>query len=612
MNRLDCRAQLRILRIVERFDEAWRLADPPPLEILLREHEDEDRAELLWQALAIELDYRRRRAEVPTRDEYARRFPEDLEAVRAAFDGEPTVSMPRRESAGSGRLDFMVADPPGASAGFRAEPVGKYEMLGPLGGGGQGKALLARDPALGQLVVLKRHHASREGAADEAKALCRVRSRHTATCLDLFRHEGEQILVMGYIPGRSLSEVLKKGPLVPRVAARLVEQVAEGLEAVHACGLVHRDIKPSNIDVGDDGVPRLVDFGLAAHLGSAALKGISGTPAYMSPEQARDDWVRGDARTDVYGLGAVLYALVTNQPPHPGRTRDESLEHAKQGIVTPPRQLNRSIPADQERVVMKALAADPSQRFATASMMRQALRRCRIRRVYVPTGSVCALVLVAATAYFIVHQRIGGADDGSRLALDQSEQLIKVDRGGHEVALKDVVPLVSGDKLWIECDFPAGWHESAFWLDSEGILSEVSRLSIKKRGSFDRLSYPPPECANNSVTLEGPPGTELILVCARPGPRVERLEVAAMIPPDSSLTPLQDRSEIFIGHDRVKLLNASHSSVQAKVGDPRITRGGGRLQASEAREAEERFQQIANELGRRFPFSAGVVFPHAR
>ena len=214
---------------------------------------------------------------------------------------------------------------------------------------------------------------------NEGQALVRVCSRHTARCLGLERHEGELFLVMEYIPGLSLSDHAARRPLSPDAAAYLVEQVAEGLEAVHACGLIHRDIKPSNIVVGDDGVPRLVDFGLAAHLGSVALQGVSGTPQYMSPEQARGEWVRIDARTDLYGLGGVLYALLTGGPPHPGRTQTEALMHAALGVVTPPHALKRSVPRPLERVVLKALAADPAQRYASAAEMRLALKRYRQR-----------------------------------------------------------------------------------------------------------------------------------------------------------------------------------------------------------------------------------------
>jgi serine/threonine protein kinase len=400
MNSLDASARLRILRIVERFEDAWRFGERPLLEDLVRESVGEERAELLWQALSIELEYRRRGGEDPTLEVYARRFPEDLDAVRAAFEGERTRTWPRVVWTDSEHIDTLLADPLHTGRSSHPERIGKYEVLGRLGGGGQGSALLARDTELGRLVVLKHYHASGEGAMQEGTALCRVRSRHTATCLDLCRHEGERFLVTEYIPGRSLSEVLRKGPLVPGAAARLIEQVAEGLEAVHACGLVHRDIKPSNIVVGDDGVPRLVDFGLAAHLGSAALHGVSGTPQYMSPEQARDQWERIDTRTDIYGLGAVLYALLTGLPPHPGKTAAEALERAREGVLTPPCEQNRSIPRPLERIVLRALAADPGQRYSTATELRMALKSyCRRPLVRAAAWSLALLAVLFLQAW---------------------------------------------------------------------------------------------------------------------------------------------------------------------------------------------------------------------
>jgi hypothetical protein len=421
MSELECEGLLRILRLLERFDAGWKRGRPIPLEELLRESDDVDRAPLLHQALGLELNHRRRRGESPTQDEYLARFPEDTSIIRGAFE-ETTVTIPPAHGADSHSLGPCSTEPsagPGAIA--PGERIGKFLVIRRLGTGGQASALLARDPDFGRLVVLKRYHTSArdphlEGALQDGKALVRLRSRCTPHCYGLEHHGDDLILVMEYIPGRNLSEIIKAGLPSAGNAARLIEQVAEGAEAMHACGLIHRDIKPANIVVGDDGAPRLVDFGLAVHLGSAALQGISGTPQYMAPEQARDQWERIDGRTDIYGLGAVLYALLTGQRPHPGSTLAESLEHARQGAVTPPRALNRSIPGALERIVLKAMAADPAQRYSSAAELRQALRRLRLghlrRRTAAGLAGLVALALVASAPLWTRWTRDAGGGAG--------------------------------------------------------------------------------------------------------------------------------------------------------------------------------------------------------
>ncbi len=172
-----------------------------------------------------------------------------------------------------------------------------------------------------------------------------------------------------------------------------MEQVAAGLAEVHACGLLHRDIKPQNIILGDDGVPRLVDFGLAVPVASEALHQVSGSPPYMAPEQARGQGERVDARTDVYGLGAVLYFLLTGKPPHDGKTLAETLEQARDAPVVPARRLNRSVPRDLERICMKALAADPRYRYPSAEALGQALRQYRWTRRGAPVLAAAAMLL---------------------------------------------------------------------------------------------------------------------------------------------------------------------------------------------------------------------------
>ncbi len=342
---------------------------------------DETAAEAVGQHLESCPSCRRRVAEI-TSDTFLDHF----RGARVRPDSIGSMT------AGSPPLDTGPFSPSPPPAGTLPRGL-RYEVLQCLGDGGQGSAYLTRDPGLDRLVVLKRYHDGGDAVENEGQALARVRSRYTAQCYHLERHGDERFLVMEYIPGQSLSEARKKRELAPDEAVRLVEQVAEGLEAVHACGLVHRDIKPSNIVLGEDGVARLVDFGLAAHLGSPALRAISGSPPYMAPEQARGQWERIDARTDVYGLGAVLYHLLTGHAPREGKTPIEVLERARVDPIVPPRRKNPRVPRALERICLKAMAADPQSRYASADALRLALRRYRLMRRSAPMLGAAAVLL---------------------------------------------------------------------------------------------------------------------------------------------------------------------------------------------------------------------------
>ena len=157
---------------------------------------------------------------------------------------------------------------------------------------------------------------------------------------------------------------------------------------------MHRDIKPQNIILGDDGLPRLVDFGLAVPVASEALQEVSGSPRYMAPEQARGQGERIDARTDVFGLGGVLYYLMTGKPPHDGKTLVEILEQARGAAIVPPRRINPRVPRALERICLKAMAADPQSRFPSADAMRLALRRYRLTRRAAPVLAAAAVLLI--------------------------------------------------------------------------------------------------------------------------------------------------------------------------------------------------------------------------
>jgi Protein kinase domain len=324
--------------------------------------------------------------------------------------------------------ETMTFAPPGDNP---AEPsrIGKYQEVRRFSqSSGQAAAYLAFDPDLNRHVVLKRYHGQpgeETGEAEEGRALARVHSTYVAGCLGVDRIGDEPYLVVEYIPGRNLTEIRSDEPLERARAIGVVTQLAEGVAAVHACGLIHRDIKPANVVLHDDGTPRLVDFGLAAHLGSSRLRRICGTPAYMSPEQARWEWDRIDQRSDVFALGAILYFLLVGRAPYTGNTFGEILAAARKAVIEPPRGLDSTITESIEVVCLKALAPAPENRYLSAQEFRQALvqaaeesevRRPASRAATLRRRAAIAVAFVIATLALIVWFHPGSSSTSGALA----------------------------------------------------------------------------------------------------------------------------------------------------------------------------------------------------
>jgi len=385
----------RVIESCDRFEADWNAGRPRRIEDELARAREPVPSRLLRELLALEFELSRRDGRSADLEAYLARFPDRADTVREAFGGE-TVTTPSQETVGFVTGVDQTNSPEG------------YELLRKLGAGGQATTYLARDRALHRLVALKRYHGvassgRREAVLNEGRALARVRSPFVAPCYGAETRGDEIDLVVEYIPGRPLAELTADERADMGRCARLVEQVAGGLAEVHACGLLHRDIKPQNIILGDDGKPRLVDFGLAVPVASEALQEVSGSPRYMAPEQARGQGERVDARTDVYGLGAVLYYLVTGQPPHEGKTLVEILEQARAAPIVPPRRINRRVPRALERICLKAMAADPQSRFPSADVLRLALRRYLLERRVTPflaAAAVLLALLVPAWAFW--------------------------------------------------------------------------------------------------------------------------------------------------------------------------------------------------------------------
>lgn len=190
---------------------------------------------------------------------------------------------------------------------------------------------------------------------------------------------------MELLPGMSFEELVENhGPLPPERVIHLLRQICEALQEAHSVGLIHRDIKPANIFASQRGgifdVAKLLDFGLVKEgkekqEAGAKYGSFSGTPLYMSPEQA-SAYEDVDGRADIYSLGAVAYYLLTGQPPFTGRNVLELLAAHRNSQVAPPSRLNPAIPYDVEQIVLKCMAKSSADRFQDACELRNSLSAC--------------------------------------------------------------------------------------------------------------------------------------------------------------------------------------------------------------------------------------------
>ncbi|HWB11069.1 MAG TPA: protein kinase [Pirellulales bacterium] len=264
--------------------------------------------------------------------------------------------------------------------------VGPYEVLGVVGSGGNGVVLKGFDAALNRYVAIKLlspqlgdSAAARRRFSREAQAAAAVVHDNVMAIHAVSDTQGLPYLVMPYVRGPSLEKRLRgAGPLALEEILRVGMQVAAGLAAAHAQGLVHRDIKPANILL-EEGVERvkITDFGLARAADDASLTRsgmIAGTPQYMSPEQARGEPI--DHRADLFSLGCVLYAACTGRPPFRAPTSYGVLRKICESEPRPLRDINPSVPVWLARVVDRLLAKEPSRRYASAADVAALLERC--------------------------------------------------------------------------------------------------------------------------------------------------------------------------------------------------------------------------------------------
>ncbi len=296
--------------------------------------------------------------------------------------------------------------------------AGRYRLMHPLGAGGMAVVELAEDLELRRPVAIKlladnlaRDADVRRRFLREARVAAALTHTNVVHVYDLGEHAGRPYFVMEHVEGETLAQLVQReGRVEPPRAVDLVVQACRGVAAAHAAGLVHRDLKPQNLLLRADGVVKVADFGIARPTEGTQLTQagtVLGSAAYVAPEQAAGADVT--PATDVYGLGAVLYELLTGRPPRTAASLAELVAGAPV-VIPPPSGLVHDVPAALERVVMRCLAADPAARPRSAAALADELiaaladeptlpllgRQSRSTRSRsVPVLAVVALALVA-------------------------------------------------------------------------------------------------------------------------------------------------------------------------------------------------------------------------
>ena len=280
-------------------------------------------------------------------------------------DGSPPAD-------GTGDATCVVEQSPGVM-GMLPTPLQRYRVIRELGKGGFGNVLLAEDGILKRRVALKllRRPAADAAASsvflNEARLLARMDHPGIMPIYDAVEtDDGRFCIVSRFVDGMSLARKLAGGRLSRHESAEVIAMICKALGHAHQHGVVHLDVKPGNIILTTPRTPVLLDFGIARLLDSFSATGhVSGTPAYMSPEQARGEDHLVDGRSDIFSAGAVLYEMLTGQRAWVASTPEERM-HLTRGELIPPRRIDASIPRELERICLKALQLKPRDRYATA------------------------------------------------------------------------------------------------------------------------------------------------------------------------------------------------------------------------------------------------------
>jgi WD40 repeat protein len=332
--------------------------------------------------------------QAPPRDQWSGRFPQWSNDLQDLLQIHDLMQESLEQGFAGGAEPGVDPDPEWAPEGFPCR-VGHCELLEEVGRGAMGVVYKARDLNLGRLVALKMLRTGAHCGAGpgldqfrgEAEAVARLQHPNIVQIHEIFPAAGRAFISLEFVDGGSLKQAMAEGPKDPPQAASLIEVVARAIAYAHRRGIVHHDLKPANVLLAVDGVPKVVDFGLAEQRARdrdrrgddpclpARRMAITGTPAYMAPEQLAAVNVGDGLPADIYALGAILYELLTGRTPLGADPCIAILERGAAPEPAPPSRIRPRIPRDLDAICLKCLKTDPARRYADAGALADDLRR---------------------------------------------------------------------------------------------------------------------------------------------------------------------------------------------------------------------------------------------
>jgi eukaryotic-like serine/threonine-protein kinase len=478
---------------------------------------------------------RRELGETLVLDEYLERFPAHTSALRRQWLFDEVVEQSSLDPA-SRQTEISPGSSPRDEPPFVCPGAfGRYVLVAPLDSGGQAFVYRALHPDLGLEVVLKisRDPVSAktprgERMLAEARTHAVLSHPNLPQVFDAGIESGYAFLVLEYLRGRTLADVVRYSPLSTSDAVLLAARVAQAVAAAHVHGVLHLDIKPKNIVIDDKGEPRLIDFGLARSQDPwsedrSGASTLSGTLQFMAPEQARGEKERIGEPSDVFGLGAILLFALTGKPPRTGFSFSELLEKAQNDDWDRSALARMTVPACVVQLCERALCADPAKRISTASAFAQqaegVLRAIRRRHWwFAPAGGI-ALFAAAVAVHSIRVLWQGHGDLGPSAIPPRQQQTtylaeknvlrVEVWDVDRYLNLPDVAPLKTGDRIRVRMQIPPSTHAALFFASTDGLIRQLAVVPATPNAR--EVLYPASE--QQAVPIIGNPGTEFLFLC---------------------------------------------------------------------------------------------------